>query len=111
MCLKIYYVHSKGLPFGILSIVYYYVHRGFKSHPGAMCRLAYVRGRVFSALSDVRSIVFLDVKGCVKFFGVVFRGVFAWEKSMLSALRFLIVVSPDCGHYIFSVVDGVFFLD
>jgi hypothetical protein len=92
----IYYVHSKGLPFGILSKVYYYVH----------AKACDVRSRVFSALSDVRGNVFLDVKGCVKFFGVVFRGVFAWEKSMLSALGFLIVVSPDCGRYLFGVVDG-----
>jgi hypothetical protein len=63
------------------------------------CRLAYVRG-----------IGFLDVKGCVKFFGAVFRGVFAWEKSMLSALGFLVVVSPDCGRYLFGVVDGGVFL-
>jgi hypothetical protein len=69
-----------------------------------------VRGRVFCALSDVRGIGFLDVKGCLKFFNGVFRGVFAWEKSMLSALRFLVVVSPDYGHYIFGVVDGGFYL-
>lgn len=73
MCLKIYYVHSKGLPFGILSLVYYYVHSGaypaevpgFESRRARWCRLAYVRGRVFCALSDVRSVGFLDVKGCV----------------------------------------------
>jgi hypothetical protein len=96
----IYYVHSKGLPFGILSIVYYYVH----------LKACNVRGRVFSGLSDVRSIGFLDVKGCLKFFNGVFRGVFAWGKSMLSALGFLIVVSPDCGRYLFGVVDGGVFL-
>jgi hypothetical protein len=91
-------------------------------------RLTYVRGRVFSALADVRSNVhlsptdsaisqvhlqkqvFLDVEGCVKFFGVVFQGVFAWEKSMLSALGFLIVVEGDAGHYLFGVVDGGVFL-
>ena len=56
---------------------------------------------------DVRSIGFLDVKGCLKFFNGVFRGVFAWEKSILSALGFLVVVSPDYGHYIFCDVDGV----
>jgi hypothetical protein len=55
--------------------------------------------------------VFLDVEGCLKFLGAVFRGVFAWEKSMLSALRFLIVVSLDCGHYLFDVVDGVEYLE
>jgi hypothetical protein len=69
-----------------------------------------VRGKIFCALADVRSVRFLDVKGCLKFFNGVFRGVFAWEKSMLSALRFLIVVSPDCGHYLFGVVDGGVFL-
>jgi hypothetical protein len=79
---------------------FYYVHY----------RPWHVRGRVFCALSDVRSIRFLDVKGRLKFFNGVFRGVFAWEKSMLSALRFLIVVSPDCGRYLFGVVDGGFFL-
>jgi len=47
----IYYVHSKGLPFGILSKVYYYVH----------AKACDVRSRVFSALSDVRGNVFLDV--------------------------------------------------
>ncbi len=70
----------------------YHVHsesRGFKSRPVHQCRLAYVRGRVFSALADVRGIGFLDVKGCLKFFGVVFRGVFAWEKSMLLSWGFL----------------------
>jgi hypothetical protein len=54
---------------------------------------------------------FLDVKGCVKFFGAVFRGVFAWTFSMLSALGFLIVVSPDCGRYLFGVVDGGVYRD
>jgi hypothetical protein len=97
----IYYVHSKGLPFGILSKVYYYVH----------AKACNVRGKVFSALADVRSIGFLDVKGCVKFFGAVFRGVFAWTFSMLSALGFLIVVSPDCGRYLFGVVDGGVYRD
>jgi hypothetical protein len=52
----------------------------------------------------------VDVKGCLKFFGAVFRGVFAWTFSMLSALRFLIVVEGDAGHYLFGVVDGGFFL-
>ena len=97
----IYYVHSKGLPFGILSKVYYYVH----------AKACNVRGKVFSALADVRSNAFLDVKGCLKFFGAVFRGVFAWTFSMLSVLRFLIVVKVDAGHYLFGVVDGGFFLD
>ena len=51
--------------------------------------------------------VFLAVEGCLKFFGVVFRGVFVWEKSMVSALGFLVVVSLGCGRYSFGVVDGV----
>jgi hypothetical protein len=79
----------------------YYVHS----------RPCHVRGRVFCALSDVRSNVFLDVKGCAKFFRVVFRGCFAWEKSMLSALGFLIVVRYDGRRYLFGVVDGGFFFD
>jgi len=80
---------------------FYYVHY----------RPWHVRGRVFCALSDVRGIGFLAVKGCLKFFDGVFRGVFAWGKSMLSALGFLIVVEGDAGHYLFGVVDGGFFLD
>ena len=55
---------------------------------------------------DVRGIGFLDVEGCLKFFGAVFRGVFVWSFSMLLALGFLVVVSPDCGHYISVNVDG-----
>jgi hypothetical protein len=51
--------------------------------------------------------VFLDVDGCLKFFGAVFRGVFAWEKSMLSRWVFMVVCSPDCGHYSLGNVDGV----
>jgi hypothetical protein len=51
--------------------------------------------------------VFLDVKACLKFFGAVFCGVFAWEKSMLLSLGFLLVLSPDCGCYILCNVDGV----
>jgi hypothetical protein len=31
--------------------------------------------------------------------------------SMLSSWGFFIVVSPDCGHYIFGNVDGVVCLD
>ena len=50
--------------------------------------------------------VFLDVEGCLKFFGAVFRGVFVWEKSMLSRWWFLIVSGPDYGHYISVNVDG-----
>jgi hypothetical protein len=30
-----------------------------------------------------------------------------WEKSMLSKWVFLVVCSPDCGHYSFGYVDGV----
>jgi hypothetical protein len=66
---------------------------------------------VHSRACDVRSIGFLAVKGCVKFFGAVFRGVFAWEKSMLSALGFLIVVRHPIRRYLFGVVDGGFFFD
>jgi hypothetical protein len=54
-----------------------------------------------------RSNVFLDVKGCLKFLGAVFRGVFAWEKSMLSASCVLSVVKPDWRVLDFNVVDGV----
>ena len=54
---------------------------------------------------------FLDVEGGLKFFGAVFRGVFAWEKSMLSALSCLIVVRLGCGRYLFGVVDGGVLLD
>jgi hypothetical protein len=32
--------------------------------------------------------VFLDVNACLNFFRGVFRGVFAWEKSMLLSWRF-----------------------
>lgn len=72
---------TKSLNSKITKLLNYYVHRGFKSHRGCRrgCRLAYVRGRVFSALfhdytslgrvftnvkgalSDVRGSVFLDV--------------------------------------------------
>jgi len=51
--------------------------------------------------------VFLDVVGCLKFFGAVFGVVFAWEKSMLSRWVFMVVCSPDCGHYSLGNVDGV----
>lgn len=54
-----------------------------------------------------RSDVFLDVEGCLKFFLAVFRGVFAWEKSMVSGLGVLVVVAPDWGRYFLGVVDGV----
>lgn len=62
----------------------------------------HVRGRVFSAQSDV----FLDVYGCLKFFRGVFRQFFVWLKSMLLAWGFVVVVSPDCGRYISVNVDG-----
>ena len=50
--------------------------------------------------------VFLDVNVCLKVLGAVLRRVFAWEKSMLSRWVFLVVCSPDCGHYISVNVDG-----
>jgi len=65
---KVYYVHSKGLPFGILSTVYYYVHPGFESRRARWCRLTYVRGRVSSALFhdyDSQGVVFTNVKGAL----------------------------------------------
>ena len=49
---------------------------------------------------------FLDVNVCLKVLGTVLRRVFAWEKSMLSRWVFLVVSSPDCGHYSFGNVDG-----
>jgi hypothetical protein len=51
--------------------------------------------------------VFLDVNVCLKVLAAVLRRVFAWEKSMLSRWGFLVVCSPDCGHYSFGNVDGV----
>jgi hypothetical protein len=80
---------------------FYYVHY----------RPWHVRGRVFCVLSDVRGIGFLDVKGCLKFFNGVFRGVFAWEKSMLSALRLLMVINHGYRVLILHGVDGGFYLD
>ena len=50
---------------------------------------------------------FLDVNACLKVFGAVLRRFFVWEKSMLSRWVFLVVCSPDCGHYSFGNVDGV----
>jgi hypothetical protein len=55
--------------------------------------------------------VILDVKGCVKFFRGASRHFFAWEKSMLLALGFLLVVSPDWRRYNLVNVDGVGCLD
>ena len=85
MCLKIYYV-----PLRVLDVTRHSLS-GLETRP-----------------CNVRGNAFLAVKGCLKFFGAVFRGVFAWEKSMLSALSCLVVVAPDWGHYILGVVDGVF---
>jgi hypothetical protein len=53
----------------------------------------------------------LDVKGCLKFFGAVFRVFFVWEKSMLSASRVLSIDKPDGRVLDFDVVDGVKNLD
>ena len=50
---------------------------------------------------------FLDANGCLKVLGVVFGVVFVWEKSMLSRWVFLVVCSPDWGHYFLGNVDGV----
>lgn len=61
----------------------------------------YIRQKVREIPSMVLR-CFLDVNSCLKFFGVVFSVVFAWEKFMLSRLGFLVVCSHDCGHY-FSV--------
>ena len=60
-----------------------------------------------SKVMYVRSNAFLDVKGCLKFFGAVFRGVFAWSFSMLSGLGFLKVSDADGGVLNFFRVDGV----
>lgn len=49
---------------------------------------------------------FLELKACLKLFGANFNVVFPWEKSMLSRGVFLVVCSPDCGHYISVNVDG-----
>jgi hypothetical protein len=55
--------------------------------------------------------VFLDVEACLKFFFGVFWGFFVWCFSMLSDSRVPVVCSPDCGHYIRGIVDGVECLD
>ena len=60
---------------------------------------------------DVHDKWFLDVNGCLKFFRGAFRRFSAWSFSMLLALGFLLVVSPDYGHYICSYVDGAESLD
>ena len=70
-----------------------------------------VRGRVFSALSDVRSIRFLDVKGCLKFFGVVFRGVLGMVKVHAFNLGVLKVFCVDGRVLVLRGVDGVDCLD
>ena len=54
---------------------------------------------------------FLDVNVCLKVFGAILRRIFVWEKSMLSRWVFLVVGSPDCGHYFLGNVDGVESLD
>ena len=54
---------------------------------------------------------FFDEKGCLKFFAATFNVVFAWEKSMLSRWRFLVVCSPDERHYSLVNVDGAKSLD
>ena len=61
----------------------------------------------YSESCGARGNVFLDVKGCLKFLGAVFRGFFVWEKSMLSASGFLSVAKPDGRVLEFGVVDGV----
>ena len=54
---------------------------------------------------------FLDVNVCLKVFGVVLRRVLVWKMSMLSRWVFLVMCSPDCGHYSLGNVDGVESLD
>lgn len=49
---------------------------------------------------------FLELKLCSNVFEANFGAVFAWEKSMLFEGYFLIVWSPDYGHYISANVDG-----
>jgi hypothetical protein len=49
----------------------------------------------------------LDVKACLMQKGKQKRAQNPWEKSMLSRWAFLVVGSPDCGHYFFGNVDGV----
>ena len=86
MVRRVLWMEVKAIQFRVLPEVYYYE---------------------YSRPCVARSNAFLDVEGCLKFFGAVFRGVFAWEKSMLSALSCLVVVAPDWGRYILDVVDGV----
>jgi len=54
-----------------------------------------------------RGNVFLDVKGCLKFLGAVFRVFFVWEKSMLLASHVLSVFRRDWLVLDLGVVDGV----
>ena len=50
---------------------------------------------------------FLSVNACLNVFRVMFGRFFVWSFSMRLALGFLVVVSPDCGHYSLGNVDGV----
>lgn len=64
-----------------------------------------------SRVCGPRSIGFLDVKGCLKFFGAVLERFFAWEKSMLLSSGFLSVAKPDEWLSKLDVVYGVNNLD
>ena len=48
----------------------------------------------------------LDVKACLMQKSKQKIAQNPWEKSMLSRWVFLVVGSPDCGHYSFGNVDG-----
>lgn len=65
-----------------------------------------VRGKVFSALADVRGKVFLDVKGCLKNLACTFW-VFWHGKSPCFLKGFSIVRSPEREHCIDGSIDGV----
>jgi hypothetical protein len=71
--LLIYYVHSKGLPFGILPVVYYYVH----SSPTGSALFQCTRKNKHY---DVRGSVFLDVgyraRCC---FSIGLKGLSSWR--------------------------------
>ena len=77
------------------------------------CRtqLASPASRVNQLAGWARGKWFFVVNACLKLFRVVFRRFFAWSFSMLLEVVFLVVVSPDCGHYISVNVDGVECLD
>ena len=49
----------------------------------------------------------LDVKACLMQKIKQERAKNPWEKSMPSRWVFLVVCSPDCGHYSLGNVDGV----